>query len=108
MVEKRIEAQRDLSESKKREKALESALQKNRKLSESKKRIVFLSEQFEDRESELQQIQHQRFAKDNILPNLIYSEDIFQLFKAYFTILELVTILKQRFYFFFHSKIVSN
>ena len=68
MVEKRIEAQRELSESKKREKALESALQKNRKLSESKKRIVFLSEQLEDQESELQQIQHQRFAKDNSLP----------------------------------------
>ena len=68
MVEKRIEAQRELSESKKREKALESALQKNRQLSESKKRIVFLSEQLEDRESELQQIQHQLFAKHNNLP----------------------------------------
>ena len=66
MVEKRIEAQRELSESKKREKALESALQKKRELSKSKKRIVFLSEQLEDRESELQQIQH--LAKDNTLP----------------------------------------
>ena len=68
MVEKRIEAQRELSESKKREKALESALQKKRELSKCKKRVVFLSDQLEDRESELQQIQHQRFAKDNILP----------------------------------------
>ena len=59
MVEKRIEAQRE---------PLESALQKNRELSKGKKRVVFLSEQLEDRESELQQIQHQRFAIDNILP----------------------------------------
>ena len=34
-------------------------------VSKSKKRIVFLSEQLEDRE---QQIQHQLFAKDNTLP----------------------------------------
>ena len=47
---------------------LKFALQRKRELSECKKRIVFLSEQLEDRESELQQIQHQLFAKDNTLP----------------------------------------
>ena len=69
MIEKRNEAQRELRESKKRAVVtLKFALQRKRELSECKKRIVFLSEQLEDRESELQQIQHQLFAKDNTLP----------------------------------------
>ena len=77
MVEKRIAAQRELSESKKREKentikagttmekALESALQKNRDLTESNKKVFFLSQQLEDREREIEQIQHKLFVKND-------------------------------------------
>ena len=65
MVEKRIAAQRELSESKKREKALESALQKKRELSESKRQVIFLPQQLEDREREIEQIQHNLFDKND-------------------------------------------
>ena len=68
MVEKRIEAQRELSESKKREKALESALHKKRDLSESTKRkVFFLSQQLEDQETEIEQIHHNYFGKNDAL-----------------------------------------
>ena len=68
MVEKRIAAQRELSESKKREKALESALHKNRDLSESTKRkVFFLSQHLEDQETEIEQIHHNYFAKNDAL-----------------------------------------
>ena len=66
MVEKRIEAQRELSESKKRAVVtLESALQTNRDLSESNKKVYFLSQQLEDRKRELERVQHELFVQND-------------------------------------------